>query len=82
MTRSFTASSNELNKKVLLRPDQKSDLWMMDLVSEFCKQSELVQHTCTGPLATAKDFLLLREHHRLIDVKMSLIALRISKQRC
>lgn len=57
----FSAPSDSLEKKKMLRYEQRSVQWMMDPVSNFCKEVELVLYTCVGNLAAAKAFLQLLE---------------------
>lgn len=40
---------------------------MMGLVSKFCKARKMVLDTCTNTYATAKVFLHLPKHRRLVD---------------
>lgn len=40
--------------------------WIRDLAVNFRKTGDLVQNDCAGTLATAKECLLLREHHLFV----------------
>lgn len=64
--RLFNAAPGSSGNKVLLRPEQKSIDWMMDLVSKFTKPGELVVDNCTGTSATAKPCMLLPQHRRFV----------------
>lgn len=54
-----------MRKTVLLRPEQRSVEWIMDLVTKFCKAKELMLDSCACAFATLKAFLKRPKHRKL-----------------
>lgn len=63
-------------KKVLVRPDQKSVEWMMDLVFKFCNAGDLALDTCAGTSASVKPCLQLLEYCRPVECEKVLLVLK------
>lgn len=49
------------------RPEQKSVLWMKDLIRRFTKRGDWVMDYCAVTCPTAKAFLLLGEHRKFVS---------------
>lgn len=71
--RLFSESPGCLEKRLLLRPEQRSVEWMMDLVSKFCKAGGPVLATCASTSATAKAYLQPPEHRRFVGLSSTLL---------
>lgn len=53
-------------KRMMVRPEQKSASWMMDIMSKFSRPEKLVVDTCAGTMSTAKACLALPQHGRFV----------------
>lgn len=50
--RLYSRSKNSSGDSKLLTLDQKSVVWMMDLLFKFCREEKLALATCAGTLGT------------------------------
>lgn len=70
-------STESPEKKILLRPEQKSAELIIDLVSEPSKEEELVLDTCAGTAATARGCYSYLSTTDLLDVRSTQCVSRI-----
>lgn len=58
--------SKQMGPRQMLRPEQKSRQWMMDIIEKFTKPGDLVVDPCAGTFSVAMACMLMPKHRKFV----------------